>query len=45
MPPGWTKAVNSKTLMDSFAKVDTLLKEINVLAQTGKRNQCKTVLF
>ena len=26
MPPGWTKAVNSKTLMDSFAKVDKLLK-------------------
>ena len=27
MPPGWTKAVNSKTLMDSFAKVDRLLKK------------------
>ena len=29
MPPGWTKAVNSKTLMDSFAKVDKLLKDGN----------------
>ena len=29
MPPGWIKAVNSKTLMDSFAKVDTLLKDGN----------------
>ena len=29
MPPGWTKAVHSKTLMDSFAKVDKLLKDGN----------------
>ena len=29
MPPGWTKAVNSKTLMDSFNKVDKLLKDRN----------------
>ena len=25
MPPGWKKAVNSKTLMDSFATVDKVL--------------------
>ena len=38
MPPGWIKAVNSRTLMDSFAKIDKVLQDKKEKAKTKCEN-------
>ena len=40
MPPGWKKAVNSKTLMDSFAAVDKVLIKEKKISEFKKCDPC-----